>query len=210
MADSGWRMVGMRMSDSDPASAYPPSAIRHPLLLLLLLSFPAFSADVAEPEDYWTGPVNSEAPGTIAGGTVIHAQELAALLRESKVVLIDVSNVPLRPAQLAPDSTWLPLPHDSITGSLWLAGAGQGKIAPDAEQLLAAKLAQKTGGNRDHIIVVYCHERCWLSWNAAKRAIRLGYRRVYWFPEGIEGWRAAGFNTATVEPAVAEGDGVTE
>jgi PQQ-dependent catabolism-associated CXXCW motif protein len=50
---------------------------------------------------------------------------------------------------------------------------------------------------------VYCHERCWLSWNAAKRAIRYGYRNVYWFPDGIEGWRAAGFETATAVTAAA-------
>ena len=38
------------------------------------------------------------------------------------------------------------------------------------------------------------------SWNAAKRAIRYGYHNVYWFPDGVEGWRATGQPTATVEP----------
>jgi PQQ-dependent catabolism-associated CXXCW motif protein len=120
------------------------------------------------------------------------------------VVLIDVSNAPVRPAGMAPNSAWLPLPHDSITGSLWVAGAGQGKITPEAEQLFAQTLARRTGGNRDHPIVIYCHERCWLSWNAARRAIRLGYRRVHWFPEGIEGWRASGFSSVVTEPERAE------
>jgi hypothetical protein len=42
-----------------------------------------------------------------------------------------------------------------------------------------------------------------LSWNAVKRAIRYGYRKVYWFADGIEGWRAAGFETATIETPIA-------
>ena len=177
--------------------------------VLLVLSCPAFSADVAEPEDFWTGPINSDVPATISGGTIIHAQELAVLLQPGNVILIDVSNTPVRPSGMSPNSAWLPLPHDSITGSLWLAGAGQGKIIPAVEQLFASKLKQTSGGNFDAPIVIYCHERCWLSWNAARRAIRLGYRRVYWFPEGIEGWRAAGFTTTTGKPEVADGEGVT-
>jgi PQQ-dependent catabolism-associated CXXCW motif protein len=195
----------MRKSAADPASSYPPSAIRYPLLLLLLLlSLPALSADVAEPEGYWTGPVNSDVPATITGGTVIHTHELAALLREGNAILIDVSNAPVRPAQMAPSSTWLPLPHDSIMGSHWLAGAGQGRIVPEVERLFASTLQQTTAGNFDRPVVIYCHERCWLSWNASRRAIRLGYRRIYWFPEGIEGWRAAGFKTAVTQPEAGE------
>lgn len=185
-------------------SSYPPSVIRHPLLLLLFLSCPALSANVAEPEDFWTGPINSDVPGTISGGTIIHTHELATLLQPGNVILIDVSNAPVRPSGLAPNSAWLPLPHDSITGSLWLAGAGQGKIAPAVEQLFVSTLKQASGGNFDAPVVIYCHERCWLSWNAAKRAVRLGYRRVYWFPEGIEGWRAAGFRTVVTEPQADE------
>ena len=48
--------------------------------------------------------------------------------------------------------------------------------------------------------MIYCHEKCWLSWNAAKRAVAYGYRRVYWFPDGIEGWSAARRPTAFAEP----------
>jgi rhodanese-related sulfurtransferase len=39
-----------------------------------------------------------------------------------------------------------------------------------------------------------------LSWNAAKRAIGYGYQHVYWYRDGVEGWQAAGFHTAVVEP----------
>ena len=47
-------------------------------LLLLLAAFAASSDDVQEPEGFWTGQINSAVPATIAGGKVIHAEELAA------------------------------------------------------------------------------------------------------------------------------------
>ena len=45
--------------------------------------------------------------------------------------------------------------------------------------------------------MLYCHPQCWASWNAAKRAISYGYRKVYWYPDGIEGWEKAGLPTAS-------------
>ena len=113
---------------------------------------------------------------------------------------MDVSNSPPRPEKLAPQAVWMPPPHAIIPGSLWLAGVGAGSLDARTDAFYRQRLAQATANNLDHPIVVYCHERCWLSWNAAKRAIRYGYRKVYWFPDGIEGWRAAGFSQATAHP----------
>jgi PQQ-dependent catabolism-associated CXXCW motif protein len=83
-----------------------------------------------------------------------------------------------------------------IPGSVWVPGAGMGEIAPEVDSAFREQLARATAGDLDRRIVIYCHERCWLSWNAAKRAIRYGYRNVFWYPAGIEGWRAAGLETA--------------
>ena len=38
-----------------------------------------------------------------------------------------------------------------------------------------------------------------MSWNATKRAASWGYR-VAWFPEGVDGWEAAGLPTEIVKP----------
>jgi hypothetical protein len=40
--------------------------------------------------------------------------------------------------------------------------------------------------------VFYGHATGQDSLVAAMRAVSLGYRYVYWYPEGIEGWRDAG------------------
>ena len=158
---------------------------------------------IEEPKDFWLGPVNAPTPRTLHGATVIRAADVATIVKDRRAVVVDVSNTPARPEKLAPQAVWLPPPHPVIPGSLWLAGAGAGTIDDETERLYKQRLAQATGNDLSHPLVVYCHERCWLSWNAAKRAIRYGYRNVYWFPDGIEGWKAAGFATATAPPEMA-------
>lgn len=175
------------------------------VMLLLFVVFAAIASnDVPEPQGFWSGPINSAVPATIAGGKVIHAKELSRLLKQSKPLVIDVSNEPKRPEGMAPDAPWLPLPQQVIPGSVWLPGAGLVDIAPQTDALFRKLLSQTTLGNYDHPVVLYCHERCWLSWNAAKRAIGYGYRRVHWFPEGVEGWRAAGNSTTAAKAWMPE------
>ena len=154
----------------------------------------------AEPDGYWTGDVDAPTPATLRGGWVIHAGALAALLRHGRAVIVDVSNAPRAPPGLAPGAPWMPLPHRAIPGAVWIPGVGAGSPAPGIEDFFRERLAEATAGDPDRPLVIYCHDRCWLSWNAAKRAIGYGYRRTYWFPEGIEGWIASGRPTATVEP----------
>ena len=46
----------------------------------------------------------------------------------------------------------------------------------------------------------YCLERCWMSWNAAKRAVAAGYAAVAWYPEGTDGWQDAGLPLIEARP----------
>jgi len=176
-----------------------------PLLLLIVVAAAVANDRVREPEGFWSGPINSDVPATITGGKVIHAQGLAQLLKQDKPLVIDVSNESQRPPGMAPDALWMPLPQQVIPGSVWLPGAGMAEIDPKIEASFRTLLSQITRGDRNHVVVIYCHERCWLSWNAAKRAISYGYRNVHWFPEGVEGWRAAG-NTTVVAKAWTQSD----
>jgi PQQ-dependent catabolism-associated CXXCW motif protein len=155
---------------------------------------------VAEPEGYWEGNVDAPTPSTLHGGRVIHVEEVEALLRQGKAVVIDVSNTPRRPAELAPGAPWLPLAHRALPDALWLPGVGAGALIREVDDFYRRRLERATAGNVDVPLVVYCHENCWLSWNAAKRAIGYGYRSVFWFPDGIEGWTAAGRQTKVAAP----------
>jgi PQQ-dependent catabolism-associated CXXCW motif protein len=177
----------LRMLDSAPA--------------LLLWSCLAVGAGVVgEPQGYWEGDVDAPTPATLQGGRVIHVEEVEALLRQGNAVVIDVSNTPRRPAELAPGAPWLPVPHRAIPDALWLPGVGVGAPTQQVDDFYRGRLKRATAGNVEAPLVVYCHANCWLSWNAAKRAIGYGYRRVFWFPEGIEGWTAAGRQTKVAAP----------
>ena len=50
------------------------------------------------------------------------------------------------------------------------------------------------------LLVFYCQEDCWMSWNAAKRALSYGYRNVAWYPEGTDGWQRADLPVADSQP----------
>jgi PQQ-dependent catabolism-associated CXXCW motif protein len=165
---------------------------------------PANTAPAPEPPGFWTGPINSAVPATIAGGKVINsARQLQSLLKQPATVIVDVSNAPRRPDNLATGAPWLPLPHQAIPGSLWIPGAGLGEIPPALGDFFRKQLAAATDNDATRQVIIYCHRACWLSWNAAKRAIDYGYRNVYWYRDGIEGWKAAHFPTAVIEPRVA-------
>ena len=156
-------------------------------------------ASVPEPSGYWTGPNQGETPATVAGATVIHTAALARLIKTDKPVLIDVSPAPPPPPDLPAGTVWMAPPHRDIPGSTWLQEAGKGEISGEAEDFYRTTLDHLTKGNKKRPVVLYCHPKCWLSWNATKRALSFGYQHVYWYPDGIEGWQEAGKKVATTE-----------
>ena len=75
-------------------------------------------------------------------------------------------------------------------------------MPPETASWFAQELARLTGGDRARPLVFYCEPQCWMSWNAARRAVReLGYTAVHWYPGGAEAWRAAGMTLAPATPA---------
>jgi PQQ-dependent catabolism-associated CXXCW motif protein len=91
-----------------------------------------------------------------------------------------------------PASTiWQEKPRQDIPGSVWLPDTGYGALAPVMEHYFEHGLEQASSGKRDRLIVFYCQANCWMSWNAAKRAIAMGYTHVAWYPDGTDGWTAA-------------------
>jgi PQQ-dependent catabolism-associated CXXCW motif protein len=88
---------------------------------------------------------------------------------------------------------WIEPRREHIPGSVWLPNVGLGVLPDDLMILFERELKRLTGGDRGRPVVFYCDADCWMSWNAAKRARHeLGYGRVYWYPDGVESWAAAG------------------
>ena len=61
-------------------------------------------------------------------------------------------------------------------------------------------LERLTGDDRGRPIVFFCEPDCWMSWNAALRAVGYGYAAVHYYPEGAGGWASAGLPLEPVQP----------
>ena len=99
------------------------------------------------------------------------------------------------PAQFIGAAGRVGFPHPPLGGSLYprLPNVGFGELSPDVAAYMRTELERLTGGDKAAPVVFYCDPSCWMSWNAAKRAVtELGYTRVYWYPEGAQGWKEAG------------------
>jgi PQQ-dependent catabolism-associated CXXCW motif protein len=155
-----------------------------------------------EPSDYRMDDYRSPVPATLRGAAVLSTDAARAYWEKHDAVFIDVLPQPPRPAGLPASTIWRPRPRQDIPGSIWLPDTGYGALAPVMQDYFEQGLRRATGGARDRTIVFYCLANCWMSWNAAKRAITLGFTQVAWYPEGTDGWAAAGLpeETRTPEP----------
>ncbi len=146
--------------------------------------------------DHYRAPV----PDTIHGGAVVHTAQLPQLIVTQHPILIDVLPAPAPPTDARPGLPRMPLPHKDIPDSIWLPDVGRGAISAQTENWFQAQLKIATHGDLNTPLVFYCLSNCWMSWNATKRAIGFGYTHAFWFPEGADGWAAAGHPTQVATP----------
>ena len=154
----------------------------------LLLAQAAAAADVAEPDSYRTDDYRSPTPPTLRGAKVIGTDEAEAIWKSGNGVFVDVMPHPPRPPGLPPGTIWREKPRLNIPGSVWLPDTGYGALAAVTETYLRTNLDRIAGTDRAKLLVFYCLRNCWMSWNAAKRALAMGYPNVAWYPEGTDGW----------------------
>lgn len=126
-----------------------------------------------------TGAMHGATPASIPGGQLITTRGLQELVngRQTPFILLDILGGP-----------------QVIPGAQFAVPAAQpGSFTDATQQQFAQFLQQATGGNKEYPLVLYCQSReCWMSYNAALRAINMGYRNVLWYRGGIEAWQAAG------------------
>lgn len=133
---------------------------------------------VAPTSQLHAGAMHGPTPSSIPGGQVITTQGLRELVDgRTPFLLLDVLGGP-----------------QVIPGAQSAVPAAQtGSFSDATQQQFGQFLQQATRGNREYPIVLYCQSReCWMSYNAALRAINLGYTNVLWYRGGIEAWQAAG------------------
>jgi PQQ-dependent catabolism-associated CXXCW motif protein len=135
------------------------------------------------PQPFLQFNVGTRTPMRIPGGISISTPDLARMLNDARqrhmpMVLID---------------SWADNAHPTLPYAVRIPFAGQGGNFSDQVQLnLRDRLGQLTHNMSDVPIVFFCQGAiCWESYNAALRAIHLGYRRVYWYRGGVNAWAQA-------------------
>ena len=174
-------------------------------LLLAMAIAGGAAAAPAEPPGYRMEEYGAPTPETLRGATVLDTDQAHRLWQTPRTVFIDVLPRPPRPAGLPASTIWRPRPRFDIPGSIWLPDTGYGALAPVMERYFEQALERATAGDRGRLLVFYCKADCWMSWNAAKRAISLDYARVSWYPAGVAGWVAQGLPTEARQPVPRPG-----
>lgn len=160
-----------------PAAAQSPDADR-------MTAYERQDLGVTAPKTLHAGAMHGPTPSSIPGGQVVTTPGLVALAREGRVPFVVF------------DALGQPETLPNAVPAAWLSQPGS---FDDATQTQAVALfAQATQGRKDVALVFYCLSReCWMSYNAALRAIRAGYANVLWYRGGIEAWKSAGLPTRT-------------
>ena len=178
-------------ANNPPTAGYPPQQGGYPPQQVQNGAAPANAMldqlMVTERQDYGipatdqlhTGAFHGPTPASIPGGQLITTKGLLALVQgqQTPYFLFDVLGGP----EVLPGA----LP------SAWLAQAGS--FNDPISQQFGQMLKQGTQGRTDIPLIFYClSTQCWMSYNAALRAIKLGYSNVLWYRGGLEAWKSAG------------------
>ena len=131
---------------------------------------------------------SSQTPGSIDGGTVITTRQL------HKILLDDT-----HPAVL---NVTPPPHHEKIPYTAWWRFlAIKGSFSDDIQQRLKKGLYLTFLEDKSRPLVFYAQNKYnWAAYNAALRAIKLGYKDVRWYRGGIDAWKEAGLPLVTTRP----------
>lgn len=171
---------GVRLA---PAGAVVSAAAPQPASAVSMPSHPpsGFAGELADfgvqPQSTLQFTLGSATPTSIPGGRVITTEALANLNRSA--LLIDA---------------WNDQSHPTLPGAIRMPAAGiPGNFYDQVQAGFQQALAMRTNNNPQQPLVFFCAGvECWESYNAALRALRLGYREVYWYRGGVTSWQAAG------------------
>ncbi len=145
--------------------------------------------DYFGPGGYRIAKYRSPTPATVPHGITVTTPRLQELIRYQDPILVDVQAVAVRPETEEFGISWLLAKERfNLPGSVWLPNVGYGKLDKRMDDYFRYHLNRLTGGDLDRPIVIYCVIDCWMSWNAIRRAASYGYRRLYWYPDGTDGW----------------------
>lgn len=159
---------------------------------------PAPGPTPAEPDGYRMDDYRKPVPATLQGATVIDTLAAEKHLEKKSAIFVDVFPKPPKPANLPAGTLWIDPKHDTIEGAAWVPNVGYGATPAGVDDYFRASLKRLTEAAPGKPLLFFCLRDCWMSWNAAKRAMAWGYPNVLWYPEGTDGWQDAGNDLVSV------------
>jgi len=186
------------------------------LAIFLSVSFSAaFASDTQQADKaetyfneagYRSDHYRSDTPDTLEGARILTIEQTRAEIDTATAVVLDV----LSAGEIEPDpfdGSWaIDEPHQNIPGSVWLPNVGRGYLDETMTAYFEQQLDTLAKGNVDTHLIFYCVEGCWMAWNAARRALSLGYSNVSWFRRGMTAWEEAGYPTTLADPVAVPVD----
>lgn len=149
-----------------------------------ILAFESRDFGVPPSNQLRNGQFHAPTPLTVPGASTLSTQQfVTALEQQIPLIAVDV---------LGGDYG---LPGAYMAPAMSSPGSFQDRIQQQTRQFLG----QVTGGDPRQPLVFYCSDpMCWLSYNAALRAVAAGYENVLWYRGGLQAWQMSGL---PVEPS---------
>ncbi len=130
-------------------------------------------------QELHAGQMHGRTPASIPGGQIITTKGVVELVQSQQTpyLLFDVLGS-----------------GETLPGAIPAVQASSpGHFQDQTQQMFGQFLQQATQGNQEVPLIFYCASiECWMSYNAALRAINLGYRNVLWYRGGLAAWKQAG------------------
>lgn len=130
------------------------------------------------PQQTLQAQMHGPTPTSIPGGQLVTTDRLIPMLAQGQ-------NGPLVFHVLGPGNM--------LPGAQMATPASQaGTFDDQTQREFGQYLQQVTQGDKAKPLVFYClNTQCWMSYNAALRAINMGFTNVMWYRGGIEAWTQA-------------------
>lgn len=199
----------MSASSAQPRPAPAPPSRRRSLCRFAVLAaamaaaLPAMAEEAVPGVDPATGlrmgQYRAPTPPSVPGAATLGVAAVQDA-RKAGAVLIDVMAQQGGGADPATGQWRIQKPRDHIPGSVWLPDVGMGALTPRMDLYWRQSLERLAGPPPGKAVVFYCLADCWMSWNASRRAVRMGYAQVGWFPAGTDGWSEAGLPLVPADP----------
>jgi PQQ-dependent catabolism-associated CXXCW motif protein len=155
---------------------------------------------VPEPGSYRTDDYRKPVPQTLRGATPLSSTDAMKIWSAKTAIFVDVYPHAPKPGNLPAGTLWRETTHQSIEDAVWLPNVGYGVLSAATDGYFRRHLETLTKGDKAKPLVFFCLRNCWMSWNAAKRALSYGYKNVDWYRDGSDGWQETGGFVVEVRP----------